>query len=352
MISKYAIGAYTERPGLVHPGKGIKILSLNEEEGHLCQVSCLGGVKNPSYLAYIPEDHLLFATAEADGGVGCVCNFSVNSGETLYELSQVNGPGKSNCHISTALARGMVFATSYGEGRFKAYSYGEKGIGTNIHDHSYKGSGPNEARQEGSHAHQSVLSPCGNYLYVVDLGGDSIWIHTLSNLADDPVKVAVPSGLGPRHLAFYQDRVAYVVCELIPTVLAFNWSQETGGLELFQQVPSVDEKDKVPAQPAAIKIHPSGKTLAVSNRFVDTITIFFIDQETKVLTRVDLFESRGKEARDITFSSSGRWLLMAHQTTCNIELREFDPQTGLPKERWGEPFSAGSPTCVVELTDE
>src|SRR5207253_5510412 len=68
-----------------------------------------------------------------------------------------------------------------------------------------RGSGPNEERQEGPHAHCVRFSPDGQALYAVDLGADTIWRLPLGRAAEfGPPTVAwrAPPGTGPRQLFF------------------------------------------------------------------------------------------------------------------------------------------------------
>jgi 6-phosphogluconolactonase len=98
-------------------------------------------------------------------------------------------------------------------------------------------------------------------------------------------------------------------------------------------------------------VHPSGKTLVVSNRFDDSITVFrIIREKVKVhLEEVENFSTRGKTPRDMTFSPSGEWLLIANQDSNDIQVKAFDPGEGMTLDKWAEPFETGSPVCLVVL---
>ena len=282
MASLFALGSYTDRPGLRNPGRGITLLELDEKEGRLREVHRYGDVKNPSYLCYNPAERLILAATENDENKGAVTSFRLTSGNSLEKLSVIEGPGRANCHVNMDRGRQMVFAASYGEGRLKAYSLREGALKENILDYTYEGHGPNRERQEHSHAHQAVISPDGRRLYVADLGGDRLWIHDLDRLDGKPRSVKTSPGLGPRHMVFHpESRKLYVVCELIPTLLVFDWDSGTGGLSLLQEILTVEEGDNPKAQPSAIKIHPSGKTVILANRFTDSTTVFDINEKKR-----------------------------------------------------------------------
>lgn len=348
MTSSFFLGCYTARPGLEKPGRGISLLRLDEEEGILTEAG-VTPMKNPSYLWFERKRDLLLAVTENDENTGAVASFRLAGGVPMEPLSQVDGPGKSNCHVLGDPVRGLAYAASYGEGRLKVYSLEEGLLSRAVLDLAYEGSGPNRERQAGPHAHQSQLSPDRRWLYVADLGSDRIWIHNPDALSDPPRYVETPPGLGPRHMVFHPcyNRL-YVLCELIPELLVYRWEGKDGSLRFEESIPTVEEKERTLAQPAAIKLHPSGKTLAVSNRFADTVSLFDLDKKGRPENRV-IFSSRGRTCRDMEFSPSRRWLLMAHQDSGEITLRRFDSETGRPAEEWGTTFSTGSPTCLVSL---
>ncbi|MDC7224740.1 MAG: beta-propeller fold lactonase family protein [Spirochaetales bacterium] len=351
MISPYALGCYTDRPGLKNPGKGLALLELDEEAGTVREKFFLGNVTNPSYLSWDGENRLLLAAMEDGKGTGCLSSYRLTDEAEFSLLSRVDGPGRSNCHINRDKQRDLAYVTSYKDGHLKAYSMEKGTIGRNILDYAYEGKGPNEARQEQPHAHQAVLSPDKAYLYVADLGSDTLWIHSPDNLDRPPRAVNTSPGLGPRHMVFHpRNGRLYVVCELIPTLLVFDWNDKDGSLTLLQEIPTVEEKDISTAQPSGIKIHPSGKTVTLANRFTDTVTVFDLNGETGLAENREIFSGRGKHCRDLEFSPSGRWLMLAHQESCDIQLCPYNELTGRPEGEWGEPFETGSPTCIVPLT--
>ncbi len=67
------------------------------------------------------------------------------------------------------------------------------------------GTGPNAARQEGSHPHQVIVHTENEELLVADLGSDSV--YRLQKTANGSYElrghIGFAAGGGPRHLAFY-----------------------------------------------------------------------------------------------------------------------------------------------------
>ena len=233
-------------------------------------------------------------------------------------------------------------------------------MGELVASRDYRGHGPNPERQAGPHAHQITLSPWGGRLYLCDLGSDAVWMHQPGDTdhPENPAQIAleVPPGYGPRHLAY--DPVlplAYILCELLPRLLVAAIDPETGVMRILEEHDTVAEEQMTISAPAAVKVHPSGQTLAVSNRFDDTIAVFAILRaggeggSSVRLSLVNRFPCGGKAPRDIEFNTTGNRLLIANQDSHNISCRHFDPQSGLPVEDWASGYSTGSPVCILAL---
>lgn len=104
----------------------------------------------------------------------------------------------------------------------------------NVQTDTFIGKGPNHERQEGPHPHQAVLDPSGKFLLIPDLGTDEIHVYsfnaqTLKAIAQTPIKV--PSGYGPRHLAFASQgnrTFMYLITEMANTIIGYQVNYDSG----------------------------------------------------------------------------------------------------------------------------
>jgi len=348
-----AIGSYTEFQDHVPNacGEGITIISFDETEGLWGDFNILGDLKNPSYLEWDSMQRHLYAITESNEGAGLIQVYKTDN--NYQPVSSIPGPGRAGCHLRGDFSNNMMYAVSYTDGTLKAYTL-EKGVPVDqVFHHRFEGSGPDRNRQEKAHAHQVLFYSDSPYLYVCDLGSDRIWVGSRQReKAAFQEALIVPSGYGPRHLAFdHSGEYVFILCELNPHLLVAKINQTDGSLEIVQDLPTVDSRPFPLCAPAAVKVHPSGKTVAVSNRFDDSITVFQIKRKEKKvsLEYFQNFSSKGKTPRDITFCPSGRWLLIANQDSGDIQVKAFDPETGVPLERWSEPLNTGSPVCIISL---
>lgn len=363
-MSLFAVGSYTQHPSLDARGEGISIVDWNDTDDAVDIIDISDQVINPSYLDWEASERRLYSVSEVDGRMGAVAAFSVDATGHLEYLGQQKGLGKSACHLkvlpSTAGSTdGMILSASYSDGRLTSYHLSPAGVGPVIMSRLYEGSGPDTERQSGSHAHQISTCPYSTKLYLCDLGSDSIWMHSPATVNETEVPperaLKVPAGYGPRHLAWDPVLpVAYILCELVPRILVVRITPETGLMEIIQELDTVESGRMEMAAPAAVKVHPSGNTVAVSNRFDDTIAVFGIDRSTDrpepLLSLISRFPCGGKAPRDIEFNTDGSRLFIANQDSHAITCRYFNPESGVPVEGWAAPLETGSPVCVVMLT--
>ncbi|MFO7781188.1 MAG: beta-propeller fold lactonase family protein, partial [Spirochaetia bacterium] len=101
------------------------------------------------------------------------------------------------------------------------------------------------------------------------------------------------------------------------------------------------------AAPAAIKLHPSGRTLTVSNRFSDSLQQFFIDTESGRLSAGPNVRLAGKTPRDFAFSADGRRLIALCQDSNDAFAYSVDPVSGEMEGEATDRVEIGTPVCII-----
>ncbi|MCG8452947.1 MAG: lactonase family protein [Spirochaetales bacterium] len=347
----FLVGTYTGKKSHVPDpqGEGIHLCERILGSGSMIILDTLTGLKNPSYITQDSRTGLIYAVCETDSGGGGVASLQ-RKGNTLELLSLRTGLGNAGCHLSVHQERNEIMTASYGDGRAVGYSLGAQGAEDVAWNVAYAGSGPAGERQASAHAHQILPSLHGDKIYVCDLGSDRVWMHDVSRAGAHPQTALVaPPGTGPRHLALHPSGDwAFILCELAPHLYVARIRQEDGSMKLLEQHLACEPSQQGIAAPAAIKIHPSGNTLAISSRFDDSISIFRIRIDSSpMLELVMRFSSPGRTPRDISFSHEG--LYVAAQDDHRMAFRPFDPPTGWPAGDWSGSMEIGSPSCVLPL---
>ncbi len=346
--------------------RGIFAANLETVPGELSAPRQVADAHNTAYLAFSRDFNYLYAVGEM--GESCVYAFCVNdSGKLdaapeLKLLKTVSGIGAYACHLRLDLPEDNILVANYGSSDVVLLPIGADRVpGDVLQRVKLEGNGPNAQRQEAPHPHSINIYPgCGpavvvsdERFYVPDLGTDKIMIYQMEfhknafRQADVP-SVSVEPGSGPRHMAFHQEKpYAYVLNELSNTVAVFK-VKDDGGLEAVQTISTLPEAFLASGEKstsAAIRIHPSGKYLYTSNRGHDSIAVFQIDEDGKLMF-VDATASGGKSPRDFAISPDGMCLLAANQDTNNVVIFSINEKSG-ELQPTGKEMQVMAPVCVA-----
>jgi 6-phosphogluconolactonase (cycloisomerase 2 family) len=165
----------------------------------------------------------------------------------------------------------------------------------------------------------------------VDLGVDTIFIYTLDAAAGALVetrRTALPTGSGPRHLAFHPNgRFAYVANEGAATVTVCGWA---GGVLTPGQAIAAAPGTGVTNHPAEIAVSPDGQFVYVGNRGPNTVGVFAVSGGGARLTRVAAPGCGGDWPRHLALDAGGRRLYVANQRSGTVVWFPIDPGTGVP----------------------
>ncbi|KAI6367831.1 hypothetical protein MCOR25_004796 [Pyricularia grisea] len=240
----------------------------------------------PTWLAF-KEPNFLYSVNE--NGVELSLFTVDTSTNDIKFVKSVNGSA-GVVHLEFNKDKTRMVGASFGKGTVDVWKLGADGspelMGKPLATNSTGATlGPNKARQDAPHAHQSVLDNSGRFFFVNDLGLDTI---TIVDSKDDKFKIAdsikVSPGCGPRHGAFYPatgNATHYLlVCEMLNTVIVnkLNYTGNAGNKDKegvptvlpIQLISTFGEKSQPnsKAVPGAgeIAVAADGKSVYVSNR--------------------------------------------------------------------------------------
>ncbi|HEX8235746.1 MAG TPA: lactonase family protein [Abditibacteriaceae bacterium] len=329
--------------------KGIYRSTLDAASGQLSAPELVAEAKNPTYLALSPDGRYLYAALEA--GSGAVGAWSIGADGKLTALNQQPSGGDGACHVWVDATGKNVLVANYGGGSIASLPVREDG---SLKEHSafvqHTGSGPNAQRQDKPYAHAVYTDETNTFVYACDLGTDEVKIYRFDAGAgtltpNDPPSAKVPAGGGPRHLSFHRGGFVYANNEMGMSVTAFKRDATSGALTEIQTVPTLPEgASKRGTSTAENFVHPSGKWLYVSNRGHDTIVVYSIGADGKLI----LVEHAPtpKEPRGFAISPDGQWLLVGGQKDNTVAVLRIDAATGKLKAT-GQTVEVGAPVCVL-----
>jgi len=342
-VEPFYIGTYTNGEG-----KGIYRAGLNTLTGKLSNPEFVVSSVNPSFIALTQDKKFLLATNETDDG--SVESFAVSqNGEHLKSVCKIPSGGASPCYVSVNAAQ-FVLAANYTGGNVALFGMDDEGM-LKLNDvQQHSGSGPVKGRQDKAHVHSALFEPGTDKVFVADLGTDRINIYHLDkkNKKLDPASVSeikINPGSGPRHMAFnLAKKVLYIASELSNTVSVVDLKHE-GSYPVVETLSTLPKDfDKV-SYAADLHITRDGRFLYVSNRGLNSIAIFSIDQKNGKLKLIAQEPTRGVNPRNFALSPDENYLLVANQSSQNIVAFRRDLKTG--KLTFSDEIKAFTPVCLL-----
>lgn len=346
------VGTYTAGDS----SHGIYVYDFDQEKGTLKEVSHTDSSFNPSYLALAKDEKYLYAVNENTDTTtkGMVSAFSFNKDNgSLGFLNEVPSNGDAPCFVAIDRNGKNVAVANYNGADFSVYKTDTSGRllpASQIITHT--GTSTNKKIQTQSHVHSTFFSPDGNYLFVCDLGNDTLYQYPFDASAAKPVDplhvrtYKVPGGFGPRHLAFTPNgKFAYLLNELDAKIIAYRLNNDS--LASLQTVVSTNVEDTANADKgsAAIRITPDGKFLYASNRGnANDIAIFRIGTDGTLSAVAHM--KTDKHPRDFNISPNGKYLIVASRDDNSVKVYVIDQQTGLLTYN-GQSISIPKPVVVI-----
>lgn len=348
------IGTYTEH--LPHvDGTADGILSCRYEAGTIGPARLLARTRNPSFLVLSADGGHLYTVnetvefeGEPGGGVTAFARDTAAGDLTLLN-SRPSG-GVEPAHLELDPSGRFLVVANYRSGSVAVFRLGPDGsIGPMTGHAQHEGSSVHPVRQTGPHAHMIMFDPGHGDLLVPDLGLDAILVYELSDegkLTERPDRrIGTAPGAGPRHLAFHPGGgYLLVVNELDNTVVVLRRTED--GFVTTGSAGTLPDGFPGHSQAAAIRVSPSGRSVLVSNRGVDsdTIALFRFDGEKGTLELAGLAPAEGREPREFIFSADGRFVLVADQDTDAVVIMEFSEDP--PRLRYLSSTPLPTPVCL------
>jgi 6-phosphogluconolactonase len=347
------VGTYTSGG----KSEGIYLYRMNSFSGELKPLGVAKGIDDPSYLTIDGNRKFLYSVNETSEFLGkktgAVTAFAIDqrSGE-LKKLNQQPSHGTSPCYITVDPSGKFVLVANYSSGSLAVLpiqSDGSLGESSDVVQH--QGSGPNQKRQEGPHAHCIVLDRSGKYAYAADLGLDKVMIYHFDAKAGKLTPNTQPfaqtkPGAGPRHFVIHPSgKFAYVINEIDSSLTGFTYDGSKGTLTELQTVSTLPEGFQGENSCADIHIHPSGRYLYGSNRGHDSIVAFTIDVRSGKLSYLAHEPTQGKTPRNFALDPSGSFLFAANQNSDTVVTFQIDRKTGKLKPA-GQVTEIPKPVCL------
>ncbi|MGW5645658.1 lactonase family protein [Saccharopolyspora sp. NPDC003752] len=309
------IGSYTSANP---PGRGLEV-AIRDEAGVLEPSGVVDGVPDASFFAWSPDHKFLYVTNEIPQGTITAVDLSAHHPVVLN--SRPSG-GAGPTHIAMHPSGEFLFTANYTDGTVAVHRRNADGsIGESTDLVKHPGSQP--------HAHQVLVDPTKRWVVAVDLGADAVFVYafdTATGKLTQHQHLELPTGTGPRHLAFNYTR-AYLLAELKSEITVLDWDPEAGRFTPGQVVGTREPDASGENFPAEIAISRDAKFAYASNRGDDNIATFAIDEAG--LTFRGTTPTGGSWPRHFALDPEQTSLFVANQRAGTITRLARDPGTGV-----------------------
>ena len=325
----------------------------------------------------------------------------------LEMVKEMSSGGADPCHLSLDGRENFLMAANYTSGSLAVFALDEQGHlqeRCDFHQHTPRRTDETQEqgnsqqsrkaknlqgnpfkldplRQEGPHVHFS--EEAGELLWSTDLGLDQVFGYQIDyeqkKLTDTRIRLQLPDGYGPRHLAFWHEDMAviYVLCELSNRIVVFAEKvqeedseetkkaaekaaekkvSETGtekmDRERFENTPEYTILQDISTLPegyhgestaSAIRLY--GGFLFAANRGDDSIAMYEI-QKDGTLTLCCIKKTGGRTPRDFQIFSD--YLVVANQESDSLTVLHINRKEKR-LERTAIHANVIKPTCVCRL---
>ncbi|WP_433162615.1 lactonase family protein [Kribbella sp. CA-247076] len=332
------VGSYTSQPG---GGEGVGF-------GPLAELGLVATTADPSFLVRSADGRFLYVTNETENG--SVSAFAIQPDGGLQPLNTQPTGGDHPCHLDIDPSGRFLLSANYTSGSVAIHPISADGsLGEATQVLQREGTGPNQERQEGPHAHQIAFDPSGTYTLDVDLGSDSVYVNTLTEdgRLEEVDRLHIHPGAGPRHLVFHPSAgAAYVINELDSTLTVCSYAD--GKLQIVQTASTRPADSPGENFPAELLISADGRFLYGSNRGDNTVAVFAIAADGLSVELVQTIASGGDWPRHLAFSNDGTTLYAANERSSTIATFTRTPTTGTLTPE-GDPVTWPKPVCILPV---
>ena len=307
---------------------------------------------NPSYFIFNKNRTLAYAVSETQefqgANGGAAASFTVASDGSLKQTAILPTFGKDPCHLCLSSDEKALFVANYTEGTLCRYTLNDSGALEEMPEIArHHGHGPNPDRQEGPHIHFVTLCPGHpQKLWTVDLGLDAIFVYGtgVGALSAPLFRFPVPSGYGPRHIAFHPVLpLAYVVQELANRILTISIDENGLPGQILDDISTLPPHWEGYSKAAAIRCSQDGAALYVSNRGHESIAAYRLTSDG-IPHLTEFAPTGGISPRDIILTDHDRKILCAHQDGGGVTAISIDQEGHLSKPSTA--IQADAPVCL------
>lgn len=336
--------------------EGIYVWELNTQTLEVAQKQVVDGLFSPSFLCRHPQLSVLYGVerqwSDANKDTGALTTFAISDNGELHCVDRRPTEGAFTAHVSVSLDGSHLSVANPLGPNIAVFPLDEQGIpGTATACIAFEGRGA-RPRQAAPWPHSTYTDAAGRRLFACDLALDRVFVYDI-----DPQSKAlqagvqpyaqVSSGAGARHLAQHPSgRFLCVANELDGTLSVFEYDPREASVTIVQTVSALPAGVEEPCQPTEVSFSSDGRHLYVSNRGVNAIGVFAVDQGTGRVRSEGMTPVQGDTPRHHALSPDNQLMLVANQLSGEVVIMRRDEISG-ELTATGVKIPVPSVSCVV-----
>jgi 6-phosphogluconolactonase len=334
-------------------GNGILAYDWDTVAGELTPAGVAAAVPTVDWLTFSHGRQYMYSVSEIRSfngkPTGAVTSFRLKDGK-LEQLSARNAASGGTTHIAVDHTGRMAVTADYGGGSAASFRITNGVLSELVWKEHYTEHGP-KPQQRSAHAHFVSFSPDNHYVYINDLGGDSIHIYRIdpatAGMTPAGTFHAPAAGNGPRTLHFHPNgHTAYCTNEISSTVDVLAWNKKDGSLTVVTSIALLPADYKGLTNAADAVVTRDGRFVYFDNRGDNAICAYAADPKTGSLTPMGKTDCGGKNPRSFTLDPTERWMAVANMDSNWVSVFARNPETGVIATE-GKNFPAAKPMCIL-----
>ncbi len=309
MKDKYVayVGSYTRGSS-----KGINIFDVDVEN---CRFSPKGvaQISNPSYIKLSSNKEFLYCSC--DEGVGA---FKIQADGSLEFLNKASVNGLRPCYIDVDTENKYLVTAGYHDGKISVLKINEDGSVGSVTDEVFmKGLGTVIGKSYECHVNCTRFTPGEKCILAVDQGMDQVKIYDFNKETGkiklkDILRCELESG--PRHMVFTADgKNAYMTHETSSYVTVYSFDAGKTVFTKLQTISTIPEGYDSYNNAVTLRLTDDNKHLLATNSGNNSVAVYDIDPETRMLTTVCILPVSGDYPRDLLIMPDGRHVAFANK---------------------------------------
>ncbi len=307
------------------------IYSCSFADGKLTKPRRSVSLPSDAVLEQSPDGGFLYASirSAATGETGELITFQIEEDGALTEIRRRDSGVEHFCSMTVSKNGRLLIGASFNDGVVSSFQLKsgrtERAVSRIELPRFTKG------RKKLARAHDVEFSKDMRHAFVPDTFNNRVYVFAV-----DPKSAALrqshfvtsDSFQGPRHLILNEsgDQL-YVLNQTGSSVVVFRHDGK-GGLQELQVISTLPAGYSGRQNHSAeVLLHPSGKTLYVSNRVHDSLVAFRVGEDGQ-LTKIQTISSGGKSPWSFVLSKDGKHLICSNRKSNNLLVFSIDTYSG------------------------